>query len=684
VPLGLSRAAGRMREFDFYAADSWRVRSDLTVSAGVRYVLANPFYPVNNSYTTVTEASLWGVSGVGNLFKPGTLTGVRPQYIQYPEGTYAYNPDRNNFAPSAGAAWQVPGASGFLGALLGSNQGDSVIRGGAAMAFQRPGMSDFTGTFAANQGINVTLNRDQASGNLGTLPLLLRNTSALALPSAPAATYPQTPNTVTNSVNMFDSNLQMPYTQSYTVGWQRKLTQNSAFEARWVGSRHRQDWETVNINEISITDNGFVQEFRNAQANLKANIAAGRGNTFAYTGAPGTVPLPIFLAFYGGVNASRAGDASLYSSSQFTNTTNLGFLAALNPNPYGFASVNATSGLVGNATFRNNGISAGLPANFFLANPDVIGGLTSPNNGNGGANLTTNVGGTRANSMQFEYRKRLTDGFQINTSYTWSSGFQFQRYGFTRPLADIAQGGQTGNVQHALKANWLYDIPLGERHRFASNGVASAILGGWSFDGVARVQTGEQMDFGNVRLVGMTKDDLQKAIALRVAPNGQIFTLPQDIIDNTVLAFAVSATTASGYAGAAPTGRYFAPANGPDCIETAPGYGDCGVRSLVVNAPRLVRFDIGINKRVKVHGNVNFEFRGEFLNAFNAPYFNPASTAGTPLGMTNPVTSPGGPVFTGTPTQNSSAGTSADSFRMTTLLGDNQARIIQLIWRVRW
>ncbi len=52
VPLGQSRAAGRMREFDFYAADSWRVRTDLTVSAGVRYVLANPFYPVNNSYTT--------------------------------------------------------------------------------------------------------------------------------------------------------------------------------------------------------------------------------------------------------------------------------------------------------------------------------------------------------------------------------------------------------------------------------------------------------------------------------------------------------------------------------------------------------------------------------------------------------------------------------------------------------
>ena len=56
--------------------------------------------------------------------------------------------------------------------------------------------------------------------------------------------------------------------------------------------------------------------------------------------------------------------------------------------------------------------------------------------------------------------------------------------------------------------------------------------------------------------------------------------LPQDIIDNTVKAFSVSATSATGYgAQGAPSGRYFAPANGPDCIEVAAGFGDCGLRS---------------------------------------------------------------------------------------------------------
>ena len=78
-----------------------------------------------------------------------------------------------------------------------------------------------------------------------------------------------------------------------------------------------------------------------------------------------------------------------------------------------------------------------------------------------------------------------------------------------------------------------------------------ALIGGWSIDGVARMQTGEMMDFGNVRLVGMTQNELQNAIQLRVGPtvNGvaQIFILPDDIMQNTVKAFAVSATSANGY-----------------------------------------------------------------------------------------------------------------------------------------
>ena len=690
VPLGKSRAAGRMREFDFYGSDSWRATSSLTVSAGVRYVLANPFYPTNNSYSTISEAGLYGISGDGNLFKPGTLTGSKPLLTQYTAGSYAYNPDRNNLAPSVGFAWQPPSQSGGIGRMiLGSQEGDSVIRGGFGMAFQRPGMSDFTGPFGANQGLSVNLNRDSATGNLGTLPRLLRDPGALTLPATPPVSYPAVP-AITSSLNIFDSNLQMPYTQSYTIGWQRKLGQDTAFELRYVGSRHRQDWETVNINELSITNNGFLQEFRKAQANLQANIAAGKGATFAYTGVAGTSPLPTFLAFFQGLPAGQAGNAAAYTSTQFTNATNLGFLAEQNPNPFGFASTNTTSGFVGNAGFRANGIAAGLPANFFVANPDVIGNATNTSLSSG-ANLTTNFGGTRANSIQLELRKRLSNGFTFSTSYAWADAFMTQRYGFQHPAEEIAQTGQVGNVQHALKGNWLWELPYGEGKRWGSdaNSVVKALLGGWEFDGVGRIQTGEQIDFGNVRLVGMTVDDFRKSVDLRVGAGGQLFILPDDIIQNTVKAFQTSATSPTGYGAlGAPTGRYLAPANGPDCIETSPGAGDCGIRSLVANAPRLVRFDLSMVKRVNIHGSVNFEFRAEMLNAFNSPYFNIASTGGQPLGMTTSYYAPGGPYANfnngSYPAANAVSGTSADSYRLTSLLGDNTSRIIQLVFRVRW
>ena len=65
IILGMSRAEGNMRELDFYGADTWRVRNNLTLSGGLRYVLELPFYPVNNSYTTLTQNSLCGVSGLG-------------------------------------------------------------------------------------------------------------------------------------------------------------------------------------------------------------------------------------------------------------------------------------------------------------------------------------------------------------------------------------------------------------------------------------------------------------------------------------------------------------------------------------------------------------------------------------------------------------------------------------------
>ena len=120
----------------------------------------------------------------------------------------------------------------------------------------------------------------------------------------------------------------------------------------------------------------------------------------------------------------------------------------------------------------------------------------------------------------------------------------------------------------------------GRRFGSGANGVVDRIIGGWQVGLTPSIQSGRLVDLGNVRLVGMTTDDVQKMFKLRFDDAGKkVWMLPQDVIDNTILAFSVSPTSATGYAGASPTGRYFAPANGPDCIEVDNGadYGDCAV-----------------------------------------------------------------------------------------------------------
>jgi hypothetical protein len=104
-----------------------------------------------------------------------------------------------------------------------------------------------------------------------------------------------------------------------------------------------------------------------------------------------------------------------------------------------------------------------------------------------------------------------------------------------------------------------------------------------------------------------------------------VYILPQDIIDNTIKAYSVSAT---GYSAGDPTGRYFAPANSPTCIETTNGYGECGLRSLIVTGPKVVRVDMNFVKQIKVTGPVVIEAQLQIFNVFNTVNFNPVNYTG--------------------------------------------------------
>ncbi len=617
VYLGESVNRGRQREYGLFVQDSWRARTNLTLNFGVRWEVQGPFTALNEGWSTATVADLFGVSGLGNLFKPGTLTGRQPQFIPFSKGDQSYKTDYGNFAPNFGIAWTPRAQSGWLKSLIGDG-GQTVIRTGYSIAYNRNGLGDFSGQFGANPGSAINADRNLTIGNLvggslGSLPVLLRDRSRLGPPSfASTPNYPLS-DVITGDVQIFDPNTKVPYSQSWTFGIQREISKNMAFEVRYVGTRNLRGWTEYNLNDVeqNILENGMMNEFKLAQANLQANIAAGRGNTFRYFGPnTGTSPLPVTLAYFAGrrdPNVAANYTAAVIGATAanlFTSTTFVNTLARNNPGPLTYAA-----NLHTDANRRANALAAGLPANLFLTNPDLRGGALFIGNG----------GYTRYDSMQVEFRRRLANGLLIQSNYSWAKGFSSSRFSFRTPRVNTLNSGTPGYIAHSFKVNWVYELPFGQgKSLFGGVGnLVNQFVGGWEFHGTGRVQTGRIQDLGNVKLVGMTQKDLSKSFGLYFDDAAKVvYHLPKDIVENTIKAFSTSPTSTSGYGAlGAPTGRYLAPASDASCIQVVAG--DCAQQNLFVTGPMFTRFDLSAVKRFKITEKVNFELRGEFLNAFN-------------------------------------------------------------------
>jgi hypothetical protein len=686
----------RQRTAGIYGQDSWRLKPNLTVNLGLRWQLQAPPVSLNSNYSQTTYEGLWGVSGVGNLFKPGVVAPATV-FTQVQPKTHLYNTDWNNFAPSLGFAWSPNVKNGVMRRLMGES-GQTVIRAGYSIAFVREGLSVVQSLFGANPGGILNATRSVALGNLAA-GTLYRTPGALtppAIPSAPA--YPLAPVTgysVTDSANGFLPDLKTGYVHSWSFGIQRELTKDTVLEVRYVGNRGRDLWKQYNLDEINLLENGFLNEFKVAQANLRAQ----GGANFRYSPTvAGTAPLPIMAAFFGGFTNAQAVNctavsvpscATVYGSTNFAAAAFSNLLLANNANPIGFAN-----SLFVNSGRRANALAAGLPSNFFVANPNLLGTSTTVP---GGAFIVDNSGKTWYDSLQIEVRRRMAKGLLIQGSYTFSKALSnmyasstgvFYQPDTLRNLA-LDKVESPWDLRHAIKASWIYELPFGRGHSFLNNanGLVDRLAGGWAIHGQARVQSGSAFSYGNVQLVGMTKQELQHAIKIRKVPTGSatVFYLPDDIMQNTIKAFNVcfpgsTGCNAQGYStgtltsglnsftGGTPTGRYIAPASSNGCVQ---GYvGQCGFGNLVLYGPRFSRFDISLVKKTKITETVNFEVRTEFLNAFNNINFKIGSQSAE-------VTSVGG--FSG-----STFGTTANAYQDLSTTNDPGGRMIQIVVRLNF
>ena len=614
----------QQRQFGLFVQDQWRMLPNFTLNLGVRYEQQMPFQNLSGTYTASTIQSVYGISGVGNMFQPGVTAGVPviPGGAAWAPSIAAFQPlssitayaTPKNWNPNIGFAWQIPTSKGLLGFLLGDHQGASVLRAGFSIATVREGSEVFSSMYGSNPGVTYNtsvdpVNYPQYFGAPGSVLF-----SQATLPTYPAPTAPNYPmsTTPTLSVNAFDPKLHVGYVESWNVGFQREFAHNNVVEIRYVGNHEVHGWRQVNVNEVNTFENGFQTDFYNAYNNLLiargGNILSTSSNNFSNQGLPGQKAVPILQTALG------------------TLTNNSSYATYLRQNRVG-----SLAGVIyANATYMGRLVAAGYPVNMFTVNPSV---------GSTGSYLVTDWGKSFYDSGVVEYRRRLASGLQlqanyvlskslgdgINTTSSGNSGVVYSEPTTFRNLA-LDKVPALNDIRNAFKLNFIYELPFGPGKPLLSGGnaIVKKFTGGWQLTGIVRSQSGNpgqvtaaragmnNNDTGVV-LQNMTTAQLQSQMSVYKTTGsngiGQVWFLPQSLVTNSNAAFEGNSLSWSNLNA---TSSYVGP-------QLAPG--QFGYR-VYLYGPWQNHFDVSLRKMILfAHEKANLSIQANCLDCLNLTNF---------------------------------------------------------------
>ena len=596
----------QQREYGLFVQDSWKLRPNFTLNLGLRYEWESPLQDLTNTYSSVSLASLWGISGIGNEFQPGTLTGVEPQFTKY---VTPYN-SMHRWNPSAGFAWQLPGGKGGpLGWLFGDHTGATVLRGGYAISTIREATDIMLAMLAGNPGRSVDDSVDpdnypQYFGAPGSVTISSPTLPTRPFPASPS--YPFSPQP-TDSLNGFEPNIKLGYVQSWNFGLQRELGKNMVMEVRYTGNHGTDLWRQIALNEANIYENGFLKSWNNAYSNLliaqKVNPSS---SNFSDQGLPGQVPVGIFQTIYGRTSSSTAA-----------------FYMAQNvPGRYAYIFSYAQP-------YLTNSLNAGNPSNFFIVNPAVS---------SGNSWIVGNWGGSEYDALQIELRRRMAHGLMIEGSYVWSkslitgpsadSSLYASGYGMAATtLRNLGLDKQptSFDIPQAFKLNVIYELPFGPGRHFlaTANPVVRKIVEGWQVAGVDRNQSGtpdelisgrygmNQNDPGIV-LHNITASQLQSMMSITKTTGsngtGLVSYLPQSLVQNSEAAFGINGYTTANL-------NTSQPYIGPQLTPGQFGY------EVYLWGPWQNHFDLNLTKSTTIKEKIKVEFTAQFLNVLNITNF---------------------------------------------------------------
>jgi hypothetical protein len=170
------------------------------------------------------------------------------------------------------------------------------------------------------------------------------------------------------------------------------------------------------------------------------------------------------------------------------------------------------------------------------------------------------------------------------------------------------------DVSQRLVISYVLDLPFGHGKRFASGltGIANGAVSGWGINGITTFQRGFPL---KISYTGST--------ALESANLGVANIRPNVITGCNKKSSGGSLT------------QWF----NTSCFATPPDFGPGNESRVDANlrGPGINNFDFAVFKRTKVTERMGIEFRTEFFNLFNHPYFAMPATGfnGTPTGTGN-------------------------------------------------
>lgn len=604
-----------------YFQDSYRVRPSLTLNYGLRWQFDGDIHSGNDLLSQPSGANFYGPST--GLFQPGVLSNNQNPVFEL--AVHPYKKDYMNPAPNFGFAWNPSSNSGWLGKLIGDRK--TVVRGAYSITFYNEGLNSISNSLSGGQGFRQTGTINNGVNFApGTLNLSSPVPTIPVFPAKFGFPIPQNSFSAPVAGNYINPNLKSPYVQNWSLGIQRQLTKSTVLELRYVGNKSTHMWHRQNIQEVNIFENGFLQEFKNAQENLRLNQAAGVAS-FANRGLPGQVALPIFQAAFGALGNQPA----LAAGTGFGNAT---FIQNLNQGTAGtLAQSIATTPanfcrLVGNkfasCVIAGFNTAGAYPINLFQANP-YLSSLTYQDS-NGDNNY---------NALQVDVKQQYSNGLLLGANYVWShalgsilnetdqaSGYTW----YTWRNARLNYGPSPFDRRHVFNAYWTYDLPFGRGRKFlSSNALLDRVVGGWTIGGRETMASGHPLllnggrntvnnltQAGVVFGSGFTPAQLQKAIST-VSGSFSNVALISDIAN-------IATITGSGNTRQTQVNpSLYAPSSTPG------QYGEF----VYLRNNALFTFDMSVNKDIPITEKVRVTLRLVALNFLNRPFFDVANSSPT-------------------------------------------------------